>query len=115
MTKLNLGSDVNGRTSYAPPPCELNYSATLISNTGTSITVPSEYATYTACFSYQPGADVWICFSSVDEASVPVGQNLTVTSSVLLPSSRVVVGGSTIQAITSSGPVDMGISLYAND
>lgn len=111
-TVLNFGRDVQGFNAYAPAPSTDKFSGTLAIGVASSITVPSNYSTWIAAFSYQPGTDVWVDFSG-SVASPPVGGTFSPSTAELLPGARTVKGGSTISLITSSSVSEVGVIFYA--
>ncbi len=111
-TILSFSTDVQGQNAYAPYTSIDKYSATLATDTATSITVPSNHNVWIAVFSYQPGASVWVNMTGAT-AAVPAGGTLAYTTSELNPGVRTVNKGTQISMITSGDGVDVGVSLYA--
>lgn len=111
-TELNFGRDINSYNAYAPQPSTTIFSATLISGTAESVTVPSNHETWIVAFSVQPGADVWVSFNGTTAAS-PVGASFAATSSTLNPGQRMVNAGTVISLITDSSTADVSIEMYS--
>ena len=88
------------------------WNATITNGSATSITVPSNFKTWIAVFSYQSGSNVWVDFSGAT-AAIPAGATLAVSTSELNPGARTVQAGSKISIITDNTSADVGISLYA--
>jgi hypothetical protein len=111
-TLLNFGRDVQGFNAFAPVTATDKWSATLTNGAETHIIVPSNYKTWIAVFSYQPGTSVWVDLTGGTSA-IPVGATLASTTSELLPASRTVYAGGKISMITDNATADVGVSLYA--
>jgi hypothetical protein len=107
-TKLNFGRDVQGYNTFAPPPSTNMYSATLASGGNSTITLPTNVATWIVAFSFQPGSDIWVAYNGT--AAPPAGSTFASNISELLPGSRVLNSTTT----TSSGTVATTINLYNN-
>lgn len=111
-TKLNFSRDVQGYNTFAPPISTDKYSATLASSGNSTITVPSNFTNWVVSFSYQPGADIWVAYNA--NASAPSGSTFASTTSELLPGSRSVTAGTTINLLNNgAGIADVGVILYA--
>lgn len=110
--QLNFGRDVQGFNAYAPLTAGNKWSATITNGAATSITVPSNVATWIAVFSFQPGTNVWVDLTGAT-AIVPVGATLAVTTSELNPAARTVLAGGKISLITNNTSADVGVMLYA--
>lgn len=112
---LNFGTDSQGRNAYAPNVSNLLYRALLTQNLAESITLPSEsgISNYEVCFSYSPGANVWVDYSG-SPATVPSNAALQTTNSELTPGQRVLPSGSSFSMITGdSGGAFVGVAIYA--
>lgn len=129
-TKLNFGRDVQGYNSYAPAPSTNMYSATLAAGGSSSITLPTNVPYWIAAFSYQPGSDIWVSYSTsgASSAAAPAGATFAGTTSELNPGARILPstvvtssGSTTTTAATviyfknnGSGSADVGVGLYAS-
>lgn len=111
-TLLEFGRDVQGYNAYAPATAADKWSATIASGTATSITVPANYSTWVAVFSYQSGTDIWVDLTGAT-AAVPGGSTLAKTTAELNPAARTVYAGNSISIITDDTTADVGIALYA--
>jgi len=111
-TMLNFGRDVQGFNAYAPSPSTNKYGASLASNVASSITVPSNFQTWIAVFSYEPGSNIWVDFTGATAAG-PVGTTFASQTSELNPASRTVQAGSTISCISTNATADVSIQLFA--
>lgn len=97
-TKLSMTRDINGYNAFGLTPTYDIYGAYLTANAAQSVTVPSNAQYWLAVFSYSPGANVWVSFTTT--AAVPGGVVGALTS-VLNPAGRQVLAGTTISFITS--------------
>lgn len=71
----------------------------MAANTAQTFTVPSNYKNWIAIFSYTPGAEFFVNFTTT--ATVPTGTVGSITNA-LNPAARAVVGGTTFSVITPS-------------
>ena len=110
-TELVFGRDEQGYNAYAPKDSKNKYSVELTNGNATSINVPSNYEVWIAAFSIEPGANVYVDFTTT--ASVPAGATLVATTSSLNPGQRTVLAGSTISIITANTTANVGIELWA--
>jgi len=110
MSKFNLTRDINGYNGFGLDFCEDNQSVTLAANVEQNFTVPGNYATWIAVFSYEPGASVWVANNFT--ATIP-GGTLAATFSELNPTARRVKAGDVISLISPDDSVAVGVSLYA--
>lgn len=99
-TKLSLTRDINGYNAFGVFPTFDVFSGSLTANAAQSITVPSNNQYWLAIFTYTPGANIWVNFTTT--ATVP-GGTVGSSSNVLNPAGRQVKAGSTISFITSDG------------
>lgn len=112
-TLLNFGRDVQGYNAFAPQLAVDKFSASIVSGTAESITVPGTYQRWIAVLSYQPGADIWVTVNGT--AAQPAGATFASTNSALLPAQLSVLAGNTISCYNNSASTqDVGISLYGS-
>lgn len=97
-TKFNMTRDVNGYNGFGIIPTYDIQAGVLVATIAQSVTVPDNYANWIAIFSYSPGSNVWVSFSTT--AAAPSGA-FAASASSLNPSARAVSGGSTISLITN--------------
>ena len=97
-TKFSMTRDINGYNGFGVIPSYDIQAGSLAASTAQSITVPNNYPNWIAIFSYTPGANVWVSFTTT--AVVGTG-SFGSSQSSLNPSARAVKGGSTISLITS--------------
>jgi hypothetical protein len=112
---LIFGTDAQDRNAYAPNVSNLIYHALLTQNLAASITLPTEsnISQYEVCFSYSPGANVWVDYSG-SPATVPSNASFATGNSELCPGQRVLASASTISVITGdSGGAFVGVAIYA--
>jgi len=112
---LSFGTDVQGRNAYAPNVSNLIYRALLVQNTAQSITLPTEagISNYEVCFSYSPGANVWVDYSG-SPATVPSAGAFATSNSEFCPGQRTLPSGTSISLITSDSAGDfVGVAVYA--
>jgi len=124
-TTLNFGRDAQGYNAYAPLPSTNMYSATLASNGSSSITVPTNVAKWVVAFSFQPGSQIWVAYSTsgASSASGPAGASFASTTSELNPGARLIPStvttssgtNATVIYLINDGPssADVGVMLYA--
>ena len=96
-TKFNMIRDISGYNGFGIIPTYDIQGCYLAANTAQTFTVPNNYENWIVVFSYTPGANVFVSFTTT--ASVPSGTVGTIHS-VLNPSARAVKGGSTFSVIT---------------
>lgn len=112
---LIFGTDSQDRNGYAPNISNLIYHALLTQNLAASITLPTEtgIAQYLVCFSYSPGANVWVDYSG-GVATVPSNASFATGNSELCPGQRVLASGSSLSIISGdSGGAYVGVAIYA--
>jgi hypothetical protein len=97
-TKLSMTRDINGYNAFGLIPTYDIYATSLAVSTAQQITVPSNNEYWLAIFTYSPGANIWVDFTTT--ATVPNGTIGAVTV-VLNPSARQVKAGSVISFITA--------------
>lgn len=96
-TKFNMTRDVNGYNGFGIQPTYDIQGCSLTANAAQTFTVPSTYPNWIAIFSYTPGAEVFVNFTTT--ATVPSGTVGAITN-VLNPAGRAVAGGSTFSVIS---------------
>ncbi len=96
-TKFNMIRDISGYNGFGIIPTYDIQGCSLTANAAQTFTVPSNYSNWIAIFSYTPGAQVFVNFTTT--ATVPSGTVGAITS-VLNPSARAVAGGSTFSVIS---------------
>ena len=96
-TKFNMIRDISGFNGFGIIPTYDIQGCSLTENAAQTFTVPDNYSNWIAIFSYTPGANVFVSFTTT--AAVPTGTVSSLTS-VLNPSARAVAGGSTFSVIT---------------
>ena len=97
-TKLCMTRDFNGYNAFGVIPTYDVYACYLTAAAEQHIVVPSNYEYWLAIFTYSPGANVWVDFTTT--ATVP-GNTIGPVTTVLNPAGRQVKAGSTISFITS--------------
>lgn len=97
-TKLSLTKDINGYNAFGIIPTYDIFGCSLTANMVQSFVVPSNFEYWLAIFTYTPGANIWVSFTTT--GSVPNGTMGSITS-VLNPSGRQVKAGTTISVITA--------------
>lgn len=113
MTQLNFGRDVQGFNAYAPNFSDKTFSVALAAAGNSTVTVPSSTQNWIAAFSYQPGSDIWVALNT--SAAAPVGGTFAANSSELLPGSRKVKAGDTINFYNNgASTADIGVMLYVS-
>lgn len=101
-TKLSMTRDINGYNAFGIMPTYDIIAGGLAVSTEQHVTVPNNNEYWLAVFTYSPGANVWVDFTTT--ATVPSTTAGSV-STVLNPSGRQVKGGSTISLITGDSTV----------
>lgn len=96
-TKLSLTKDINGYNAFGIIPTYDIFGCSLTVSTAQSFVVPSNNEYWLAIFTFTPGANVWVDFTTT--ATVPSGTMGSITT-VLNPSGRQVKAGQTISFIT---------------
>lgn len=119
MAQLNFARDVQGFNTFAPPPSDNKYSATIAAAGNATITLPTSVERWIVSFSYQPGSNVWVAYNN--SAAAPAGATFASTNSELLPGSRVFNSkksdgtAATINLLNNgSSSADIGVVLYAS-
>ncbi len=97
-TKLSLTKDINGYNAFGLIPTYDIWAASLTGAAEQHFVVPANNEYWLAIFTYSPGANVWVDFTTT--ATVPGGTIGPVTV-VLNPAGRQVKAGQTISIITS--------------
>ena len=96
-TKFNMIRDISGYNGFGIIPTYDIQGCSLAANVAQTFTAPSNYSNWIAIFTYTPGANVFVSFTTT--AAVPTGTVGSLTS-VMNPSARAVAGGSTFSVIT---------------
>lgn len=96
-TKYDLTRDVNGAWWDSIPFAQDGFVGQLSQNTEQHITVPSNYPSWEAVFTYSVGSNVWV--NGITTATVPSGSFAAGTSECN-PDRRHVKAGQTISFIT---------------
>lgn len=109
-TLLNMTRDINGYNAFGLQFAKDSYQTTLSASAAQSLTVPSNFAVWTAVFAYTPGAEVWVADNTT--ATLPSG-SFSSTASQMNPTVRQVLAGDVLSFITSNATADVGVSLYA--
>lgn len=116
-TPFNMIRDINGYNGYGLSFSNFKRSATIVQNTDTTMTVPSDCSQYLAIFSIQPGTSVWVALQPANGttivAAVPASGLFTTTTSELNPVARLVNKGDILHFITADTTADVGVTLYA--
>ncbi len=109
-TKFILTRDINGYNGFGLPFAFDNYQTTLAANVAQTITVPSNFGTWIAIFSFSPGTNVWV--ANNDTAEIP-GASFASSLSQLNPVAREVHAGDVLSFITaeSTNPY-VNVALY---
>ena len=98
-TKFNMIRDVSGYNGFGVIPTYDIQGCSLVANAAQTFTVPSNYPHWIAIFSYTPGAEVFVNFTTT--AAVPSATVGAITN-VLNPSARALAGGATFSVISPS-------------
>ena len=111
-TILNFARDVQGYNTFSPPVSKDKFSATLPPDANATVTVPSNSVNWVVSFSFQPGSNVWVAYNG--NAVVPVGATFASSNSELLPGSRYLTAGTTINFVNNgTSDADIGVIMYA--
>jgi hypothetical protein len=111
-TALNFGSDVKGSNAYAPRFSNSKWSATLAATTDTTLTVPSDKASYIAVFEPSPGATIYVANGAT--AAAPAGASFASTTSECNPAAREVSAGDVLHFFTPDTGSTMTVVFYSN-
>lgn len=96
-TKFSMVRDVNGYNGFGIIPTYDIQGCSLAASTAQTFTVPDNYPNWIAVFSYTPGSNIFVDFTTT--ATVPSGTVGAITT-VLNPAGRALKGGSTFSVIT---------------
>lgn len=110
-TRLNFGSDINGKNAFGPPISSDIYTASLTNGSEQTFTVPSDSQEWLASFSYQAGTVNWVAINNT--ASVPAGATFASANSVLNPGVLKVFAGDVIHVVTATATSEISVSLYS--
>lgn len=97
-TKFSMVRDINGYNGFGILPTYDIQGTSLAVSTAQSFTVPDNYPNWIAIFTYTPGANIWVSFTTT---ATVAGSSVASLTSVLNPSARQVKGGDTISVITA--------------
>lgn len=109
-TIFNMTRDINGFNGFGLEFADDNQKTTLAVGVEQHFTVSSNYSTWLAVFSFEPGSSVWV--ANNETAAVPSG-SFSSTDSQLNPSARKVFGGDVLSFISNNTTAEIGVSLYA--
>jgi hypothetical protein len=103
-TKFVLTRDINGYNGFGIPFTQDNYKTTLAANVAQTVTVPDEYQSWLAIFSFSPGSDIYVALNTT---ATVAGASFAQSASQLNPAARYVQAGDTLSFITgdASNPV----------
>lgn len=111
-TPFTMTRDVNGYNGFGLEPSDTQYSATLVANTDTTLTVPSSFliggassttnARLIAIITSDPGSSVWVALNTA--AAAPVGGTFATTASALNPSAYEVKVGDVLHFLSTVTP-----------
>jgi len=108
-TKFNMTRDINGFNGFGLPFTNTAFSGVLATGVAQFITVPSNYPSWIAVFSYTPGASVWVSDGNVLSPSGAFSS----TISQLNPSARLVKAGDSLGFRTpDTAGAAVSVSLY---
>jgi hypothetical protein len=96
-TKFNMTRDLNGYNGFGIQPTYDIQGCSLAASSAQTFTVPNNYPNWIAIFSYTPGSNIFVDFTTT--ATVPGGTVGAITT-VLNPAGRALKGGSTFSVIT---------------
>lgn len=119
-TKFAMTRDVNGYNGFGLAFSDTKYSATLVQNADTTLTVPqgntmgSGHSTtgnkFLAIFSFEPGSSVWVALNAT--AATPAGGTFAAVSSELNPTARYVSAGDVLHFKTADTSALVGVTFY---
>jgi hypothetical protein len=114
-TLLNFGRDVQGFNAYAPQfPTDI-FTATLVGDAHSSVTVPSNHQVWLMYVRMQPGG--WCYVSRNDTAAVPASGDFSASTSDLavgtIEFKRIVYAGDVIDFLTSVSDTDVVVEFFA--
>lgn len=109
-TLFNMTRDINGYNGFGVQPSNVKYGVQLAQNVEQNFTLPGDSSTYLAIFTYNPGANVFIDFTTTAAAfSGTIGQ----TTAELNPVARQIPQYTTVSMITpDTGGALVGVELY---
>lgn len=109
-TNMNLTRDVGGNNTFGLPFALFKWQNELAASTEKLLTIPGNYAKYSAIFSVEPGSEIWI--ANNETATLPVAGEFVVTDSELNPVSREVKAGDVLHFITGNADARIGVVLH---
>jgi len=110
MTILNLTRDSSGKATFIRRPSVQMFAGSLVTADEQTLTVPSDYHTYNAIFSYSPGASVWVAINNT--ATFPA-TTMTSINSEQNPVAYELKAGDVIHFVTPDTGDLVGVALYA--
>lgn len=111
MTQLAMTTDINGHNTFGLKFSGQSYNFKLTSGGADStVTAPtSNTKGYSAVFSIEPGASVWVSTTTV---ALPSSATPQATLSQLNPGSREIAAGGVLHFNTNSATAEVGVSFY---
>lgn len=111
MELMQMNKDNNGICTYGINFTDQNVQFKLDANVEITTTVPSGATFYEVCFSYEPGASIWVA-EGEDAIVPPADDTVTATNAQLNPAVRSMRRDKTLRFITSDTTAEVGVSFY---
>lgn len=110
---LHLIRDSSGYNTFGRKFTPYSYQCELPMDTDTTLTIPSNYPSWLAYFTAEPGATVWVNLN--DTAAYPVTGSFVLDTSQIISTftSLEVDAGDVLHFITPNTSALIGVSLYA--